>query len=118
MRTVWTFHTAGQLLFGRHAVRQLADIAARLNARRVLVVTDPILVKAGLADAVREPLTAAGLASLRDGTSVVPPPDAGPEALARRPWEEDPALLARIRQAPVALAVPPPEDASPAVGFV
>ncbi len=62
MRETWTFHSAGQLLFGRNAVRQLGDVAARLNARRILIVTDPVLVKTGLADRVREPLTAAGIA--------------------------------------------------------
>lgn len=62
MRTVWTFHSAVSLVFGRDAVLQLGDIVARLGARRALIVTDPILVKAGLADAVRKPLDAAGVA--------------------------------------------------------
>ncbi|HYT89927.1 MAG TPA: iron-containing alcohol dehydrogenase [Gemmataceae bacterium] len=61
MRTVWTFHSAGQLVFGRNAAKQLGDITTRLDARRVLIVTDPILVKVGLADSIREPLAAAGL---------------------------------------------------------
>src|SRR5262245_35027366 len=61
MRTVWTFHSAGQLVFGREAVRQLGEIAGRLGLMRVLVVTDPILTKAGLADRVRQPLTDAGV---------------------------------------------------------
>ncbi len=62
MRTVWTFHSAGQLVFGRNAVAQLGEIATRLPARRVLLVTDPVLVKAGLVESVRRPLVAAGLA--------------------------------------------------------
>ena len=33
MRETWTFHTAGQLLFGRNAVRQLGEVARRLGAR-------------------------------------------------------------------------------------
>ncbi|MCI0460307.1 MAG: iron-containing alcohol dehydrogenase, partial [Gemmataceae bacterium] len=61
MRTVWTFHSASQLVFGRDAVKQLGDIATRLSARRVLLVTDPILVKAGLTESVRAPLVAAGV---------------------------------------------------------
>lgn len=61
MRETWTFHTAGSTVFGRNAVRQLGDVAGRLKARRVLVVTDPLLVKAGLVERVREPLTAAGV---------------------------------------------------------
>jgi alcohol dehydrogenase class IV len=62
MRTTWTFHSASQLLFGRDAARQLGDVAGRLGARRALVVTDPVLTKAGLLDRVREPLAAAGVA--------------------------------------------------------
>jgi alcohol dehydrogenase class IV len=61
MRETWTFHTAVQLVFGRNAVRQLGDIARRLRARRVLIVTDPILEKAGHLEKVRQPLTEAGL---------------------------------------------------------
>jgi len=45
MRHVWTFHTAGSFLFGRGAADQLGDIAGRLRAQRVLVVTDPVLLK-------------------------------------------------------------------------
>ena len=61
MRTVWTFHSAVQIMFGRDAVKQLGDIATRLKAKRALIVTDPILDKAGLLERVRQPLTAAGL---------------------------------------------------------
>jgi alcohol dehydrogenase class IV len=61
MRTTWTFHSAGQLLFGRNAVRQLGDVATRLGARRILVVTDPILVKAGVVEQVHVPLTEGGV---------------------------------------------------------
>src|SRR5262245_60632654 len=62
MRETWTFHTAHQLVFGRNAVRQLGEISARLSAKKVLVVTDPILVKVGVAERVREPLAKAGVA--------------------------------------------------------
>jgi alcohol dehydrogenase class IV len=62
MRETWTFHTAGQFLFGRNAVRQLGEIAGRLGARRVLLVTDQILVRAGVADRVRAPLAESGAA--------------------------------------------------------
>jgi alcohol dehydrogenase class IV len=61
MRTTWTFHSAGQLLFGRHATQQLGDIANRLGIRRVLIVTDPILAKAGLVEPVHVPLSEAGV---------------------------------------------------------
>jgi alcohol dehydrogenase class IV len=62
MRTTWTFHTAGQLIFGRHATQQLGEVAARLGVRRVLLVTDPVLVKAGMVEPVHVPLMESGVA--------------------------------------------------------
>ena len=62
MCTTWTFHTAGQLVFGRNAAGRLGEIAGRLGARRAFVVTDPILLKARLGEAVHEPLSEAGVA--------------------------------------------------------
>jgi alcohol dehydrogenase class IV len=62
MRTTWTFHSAGQLLFGRDAVQQLGEVAGRLGARRVLIVTDPVLQRGGLLERVRAPLASAGVA--------------------------------------------------------
>src|SRR5260370_35901345 len=61
MRTVWTFNSAIQIMFGRDAVKQLGDIATRLRAKKALIVTDPILEKAGLLERTRQPLVAAGL---------------------------------------------------------
>jgi alcohol dehydrogenase class IV len=61
MRTVWSFHTAGQFLFGRRAAGQLGEVARRLGAKRVLVVTDPVLLKAGLIDEVHAPLSEEGV---------------------------------------------------------
>src|SRR5436853_9208 len=61
MRTTWTFHSARQLIFGRQATAQLGDIAARLGARRALIVTDPLLLDAGLVEKVRLPLVAQGV---------------------------------------------------------
>lgn len=61
MRT-WTFQSAGNLVFGRDAVDQLPDIAAGLRARRVFVVADSILERAGVLGRVADPLTAAGVA--------------------------------------------------------
>jgi alcohol dehydrogenase class IV len=55
MRETWTFHSAGQLLFGRNAARQLGDVAERLRAKRILIVTDPVLAKTGLVDRIRAP---------------------------------------------------------------
>ncbi len=62
MRETWTFHSAGQLLFGRNAVRHLGEAARRLGARRVLLVTDAVLAGAGVADRVRAPLAEDGVA--------------------------------------------------------
>ncbi len=61
MRSTWTFHSAGQLIFGRHATQQLGEVANRLGVRRILLITDPILVKAGLVESVHVPLSEAGI---------------------------------------------------------
>ena len=62
LRTTWTFNTAGQLLFGANAIDQLGEVAGRLRARRVLIVTDRPLVDAGVVDRVRQPLAASQIA--------------------------------------------------------
>jgi alcohol dehydrogenase class IV len=62
MRTTWTFHTAGQLIFGRGAAGQAGEIAARLRLKRVLMVIDRTLVAAKIDRAVRDPLESAGIA--------------------------------------------------------
>lgn len=61
MRTVWSFHIAQSIIFGRDAVKQIGEIATRLRAKRALIVTDPILEKVGLLDRVRGPLVEAGV---------------------------------------------------------
>jgi alcohol dehydrogenase len=61
MRTTWTFHSAGQLVFGRGAANQTGHLAQRLKLRRVLLVTDSRLVAAGLDRAVRDPLESCGI---------------------------------------------------------
>ena len=61
MRTTWTFHSAGQLLFGRDAARQMGELALRFGFRRILIVTDPVLVKAGVAERVHIPLSEVGV---------------------------------------------------------
>src|SRR5437764_3859215 len=55
----WSFHSAGSLVFGRDAVKQLPAVLARLRAKRVFVVTDKILEAAGTADRVRAELGSA-----------------------------------------------------------
>jgi alcohol dehydrogenase class IV len=61
MSAIWTFNTAGSLVFGRGAVAQLGDIAGRLKAKRVLVVTDEVLAKVGVVEQAVAPLRAAGI---------------------------------------------------------
>src|SRR5262249_42284676 len=61
MRTTWTFHTAGQLIFGRGATDQLGDAAVRQGVRRMLVVTDANLLAAGLTEPVHTALSEAGV---------------------------------------------------------
>ncbi len=53
MRTTWTFSSAGQIIFGAGAVRQLTEQVERLKLTRLLVVTDARLIEAGLYDEVR-----------------------------------------------------------------
>lgn len=58
MRT-WSFQSAGTLTFGRNAIAHLPDMARTLGARRLFVVTDAILDKAGIVEKVAAPLRAA-----------------------------------------------------------
>jgi alcohol dehydrogenase len=62
MRETWTFHSAGQLVFGRNAIQQLGEIAQRLRLKRILIVTDKVLDKVGVAEQVRRPMVEAGVA--------------------------------------------------------
>ncbi len=61
MRTTWTFHSAGQIIFGPGAVQQLGEAARRLAVDRVLIVTDKMLRGAGLVEPVQQALSQAGL---------------------------------------------------------
>jgi alcohol dehydrogenase class IV len=62
MRTTFTFHSATQLIFGRDAVRQLGDAVRALPAKRVFVVTDRNLIRAGVWEPVHAALSEAGFA--------------------------------------------------------
>ena len=61
MRETWTFHSAGQIIFGRGAAGQLGEVAQRMRAKRLLIITDPILTRTGILERVQAPLTQAGL---------------------------------------------------------
>ncbi len=60
-RSTWSFSSAGRLMFGRAAVRDLPAAVQRLGMRRLLIITDPPLVQAGVLDRVRGPLQESGL---------------------------------------------------------
>ncbi|WP_425615064.1 iron-containing alcohol dehydrogenase [Anatilimnocola sp. NA78] len=61
MRNTWTFHSAGQILFGNGAVQQLGKRCLEHGWQRVLLVTDQQLVKAGIAPRVEKLLREAKL---------------------------------------------------------
>lgn len=52
MRTTWTFHSAGEFVFGPGAIERLPEILDRLQTRRLFLVTDPVLVRVGLGELV------------------------------------------------------------------
>jgi alcohol dehydrogenase class IV len=56
----WSFHSAGQIIFGRNSVRQLGEVAEYLRPKRILIVTDRVLESAGILDRVRQPLAESG----------------------------------------------------------
>jgi alcohol dehydrogenase len=62
VRTTWTFHSASQLIFGRDSALQLGEVAGRLGLKRVLLITDSALIRAGLLERVHPPLSESGVA--------------------------------------------------------
>jgi alcohol dehydrogenase class IV len=73
MRGEWRFCTAGETIFGRGSVRRVGEILRRLGAGRVLLVTDPGLIAAGVHEGVEKSLTEARIAhSLFDGSKAKP----------------------------------------------
>jgi len=70
----FTFHSAGSLIFGSGAVAQLEDVAQRLKAKRVLIITDTTLVRVGIVTKALAPLQAAGCTvEVFDGITPEPP---------------------------------------------
>jgi alcohol dehydrogenase len=53
MRTTFTFRSAGNLVFGRNSVKELAGVLDRIGTKRVFVVADKILAKVGIVDQVK-----------------------------------------------------------------
>ena len=60
-RQCWSFHSAGRIVFGSGSVARLAEFLDPWKPTRVLIVTDRMLVQAGVVDRVAAPLLAAGL---------------------------------------------------------
>jgi len=61
MRGEWRFHTAGEIIFGPGAARRIGETVRRLGAQRALLVTDQMLVAAGLHKEVEKSLADAGV---------------------------------------------------------
>jgi alcohol dehydrogenase class IV len=61
MMKSFRFRTPGWILFGNDTVSQLGAEAKRLGARRIMVITDPGVAKAGLVEKVAEPLKNEGI---------------------------------------------------------
>src|ERR1700744_4225790 len=68
------------LLIAAGAVRQVADVLAKLGLSRPLVVTDPFMVSSGHVRHCLDPLTAAGLAVSVFSDTVADPTDTVLEA--------------------------------------
>src|SRR2546421_9147344 len=54
MRSPFAVRSAGNVVFGRHVVRELGGTLDRIGSKRVFVVTDKVLARVGIVDQVRE----------------------------------------------------------------
>jgi alcohol dehydrogenase class IV len=52
MHTIWTFHSATSLIFGRGSVRRAGEVLRRLGRKRVYIVCDATLRDLGVIDTV------------------------------------------------------------------
>lgn len=95
MHGEWRFHTAGEIIFGRGAVRRVGEAVRRLGAQRALLVTDPGLVAAGLHEPVEQSLANSAVAVDRfDGGQAKPTLDAVATCVAAAQGKEYGALVA------------------------
>lgn len=62
MRSFWNFAGPANLIFGSDSLQQLGQLATERGWRRILVITDINLVKAGISSRVTSLLGAAGIA--------------------------------------------------------
>jgi alcohol dehydrogenase class IV len=63
-RELWTFHSAGEVIFGHGAIGRLPSLVRRIGARRVALITDPGIEAAGVLAPVLAVLRAAGIEPL------------------------------------------------------
>lgn len=61
MRNHWSFHSAGQLIFGRGVIAQIGELVSRRKLPRLFLVADKRLAAAGLVERVAGPLRTAGI---------------------------------------------------------
>ena len=60
-RDFWNFYSAGRIVFGSGVIRRLDQFLKPWKSEKGLIITDPILVKAGIVAQVEAPLRNAGL---------------------------------------------------------
>ena len=53
----WTFHSAGNIVFGCGSVSQVGTLAHKYTTRKVLLVTDELLAASGIINKVIESLS-------------------------------------------------------------
>ena len=95
MQGEWNFHTAGQITFGRGVVRRTGEVVRRFGAQRVLLITDPGLVAAGLHEKVEQSLAEAGVGVDRfEGSGAKPTVDMVVACVATAQGEAYDALVA------------------------
>jgi alcohol dehydrogenase class IV len=83
MRTAWSFRSAGQLIFGWNAVRQIGPLARKNSWQRILLITDPTLVSAGVVEGVDATLQDAdSVVACFDGSCAEPPIEIAEQAIA------------------------------------
>lgn len=80
--TGFTFNTVGQILFGPGMIGRIGEIAAKRLGARVVLVTDPGLLKAGVIAPALAALADAGVAVQLYSDVVADPPEAVVEAAA------------------------------------
>ena len=95
MQGEWRFHISPNVIFGRGAVRRTGEAVRWYGAERVLVVTDPALVAAGVHEPVEAALREAGVAADRfEGGRAKPTLDAVNDCVASAQGQDYQALVA------------------------